>query len=98
MQAGELIQEMSRLIKKLTDLLTIVMSKNLCEEEEEQSRKRKRRQANDEDQNLENISSSDHHSTVVYPSHLSAAMPNVVRSNISRVYVRIDPSDISLVR
>lgn len=98
-QAGELvIQELSRLNKTVTDLLTIVhvMSKNMCEEEEEQSRKRKR-QGNDDDQNLENLPLSNH--TIVYPSDFSAAnaMPNVVRSNISRVYVRIDPSDISLV-
>lgn len=95
MQGEELIQELSRVKsenKRLTNLLTTV-SRNLSEfkhmeleEEEEElimSRTRKRKAQ----ENLENNNN--------IPSN--QMLPNVIRSNISRVYVRIDPSDVSLV-
>lgn len=93
----ELIQELCRVKsenKRLTDLLTI-FSRNLSEfkqmqyEEEEMSRTRKRK-ADDQNQNLQNVS----------PKHKMCRgdLPNAITSNISRVYVRIDPSDVSLVR
>ncbi|XP_057810531.1 WRKY transcription factor 18-like [Salvia miltiorrhiza] len=94
-QDDELIQELCRVKsenKKLSNMLTIV-SRNLSEffkqmqyEEEELSRTRKRKADDINNQHLQNIS----------PTH-SADLPNVIKSNISRVYVRIDPSDVSLV-
>ncbi|KAL1544683.1 putative WRKY transcription factor 60 [Salvia divinorum] len=96
-QDYELVEELCRVKsenKRLTNLLTIV-STNLSEfkqrqYEEELSRTRKRK-ADDiiNNQNPQNNS----------PNHImcSGDLTNVIRSNTSRVYVRIDPSDISLV-
>lgn len=91
MQCDELIEELSRVKsenKRLTDLLT-TLSRNLSEfkhmqlEEEEELSRTKKRKAQDNENLQINLSNN--------------TMPNVIRSNISRVYVRIDPSDVSLV-
>ncbi|KAG6433218.1 hypothetical protein SASPL_104826 [Salvia splendens] len=97
-QDYELVEELCRVKsenKRLTNLLTIV-STNLCEckqmqyEEEELSRTRKRKADGIiNNQNPQNNS----------PDHImcSGDLTNVIRPNTSIVYVRIDPSDISLV-
>ncbi|KAI3454017.1 hypothetical protein Pfo_010680 [Paulownia fortunei] len=100
----DLIQELNRMKtenKKLTDMLTIV-SRNYNDlmqrnSEDEVSRTRKRK-ADDDNENLGNfiVNKSFNHSS--YCDEWSpAGMPKVIKSNVSRVYVRIDPSDTSLV-
>ncbi|KAG6409670.1 hypothetical protein SASPL_127712 [Salvia splendens] len=91
----ELIQELSRMKwenKKLNELLTIIcrnyhdFAKNDCAEDLLASRKRKSDQ-------LEN-SGHIFHSCC---SECSPGRPREIKSNTSRVHVRIDPSDTSLI-
>ncbi|KAL1552510.1 putative WRKY transcription factor 60 [Salvia divinorum] len=95
MQNDELIQELSRMKwenKKLNELLTVVcrnyhdFAKKDCAEELFASRKRKSDQ-------LEN-SGHIFHSCC---GECSPGRPREIKSNTSRVHVRIDPSDTSLI-
>ncbi|PIN04849.1 hypothetical protein CDL12_22613 [Handroanthus impetiginosus] len=94
-----LIQELNRMRsenKKLHDLLTIVC-KNYTEFMQKQSgdeflcsRKRK----SDEIDNLSNIIGNN---SCCCDEWSAAGRPKEIKSNVSRVHVRIDPSDTSLV-
>ncbi|KAL9167887.1 hypothetical protein ABFS82_05G126800 [Erythranthe guttata] len=87
-----LIQELNRMKsenKKLTEMLTIVsinynnLKKNQSDEELPETRKRKA----DE---IENFGDFNNRNNTFFN-------PKVIKSNVSRIHVRIDPSDTSLV-
>ncbi|KAL7112070.1 hypothetical protein ACP275_05G129800 [Erythranthe tilingii] len=89
---NHLIQELNRMKsenKKLTEMLTIVsinynnLKQNQSEEELPETRKRKA----DE---IENFGDFNNRTNTFFN-------PKVIKSNVSRIHVRIDPSDTSLV-
>ncbi|GFP81468.1 probable WRKY transcription factor 40, partial [Phtheirospermum japonicum] len=92
----QLIQELSRIKsenKKLSDILTIVsrnynnlMMQRHCEDHEPS--KTKKRKA-DENENLDNF--------IGFDGKCSPGTTQVIKSNVSRVHVRMDPSDTSPV-
>lgn len=96
MQPDDLIEELNRMKwenKKLNEILTIVCRNyhDLMKTESGEERLRKRK--SDEIENFSNITEFIHSCCDAW----SPGRPKEIKSNISRVHVRIDPSDTSLV-
>ncbi|KAK6129782.1 hypothetical protein DH2020_036489 [Rehmannia glutinosa] len=100
----ELIQELNRMKsenKKLSDMLTIVTTNyndlmQLRHSDEEDMSKTKKRKTN-EYENIGNFIGNNSFNHNYYDEYSSPGTPKVIKSNVSRIYVRVDPLDTSLV-